>query len=80
MLKNRVILMDALYNVHNASGASDDYSRGLVVGVVATLMSATGMSYEEAVRLIKSLLHHSFDPNRIPSAFRNDFTGDSDNG
>jgi hypothetical protein len=38
----QTLLKDALYNTRDDSGASDDYARGLVVGVVSTLMSRGG--------------------------------------
>lgn len=42
------ILRDALYNMDHHSGASEDYAKGLVVGVVSTLM-AEGFSFTEAL-------------------------------
>jgi len=80
MLKNPVILKDALHNVCVESGASDDYSRGLVVGVVSALMAASGKSYDEVTLVVANCLPYPFDPNRIPRAFRDTFVGDSDNG
>lgn len=45
---SEVMLRDALYNMDYHSGASEDYAKGLVVGVVSTLM-AEGFSFEEAI-------------------------------
>jgi hypothetical protein len=72
MLKSPNLLIDALYNVHTASGASDDYARGLVVGVVSTLMAVTGDSFEEVLPVVVKHIPLSFDPDRLPPAFRTD--------
>ena len=80
MIKNPVILKDALHNVCAESGASDDYSRGLVVGVVSALMAATGMSYNDVVLIVANHLPYPFDPIRIPTNWRNDFIGGNDDG
>lgn len=69
------VAIDALYNVHPSSGASADYSRGIVVGVVAGMMAATGRSFDEFVPFLKSALPNlSWDDvrERIPEPFRND--------
>lgn len=42
------LLRDAITNFWVQSGADDTYCKGLLVGVVSTLM-ATGMTFEEAL-------------------------------
>jgi hypothetical protein len=44
------LLRDALYVLSPKSGASEQYGRGLVVGVVNTLMSEHGWTFEQALR------------------------------
>ena len=48
LLKKQVVLKDTMYNFHPTSGASDEYCKGLLVGVVGALM-ATGMSWNDAI-------------------------------
>lgn len=73
MLKRPNLLKDALYNVRTSSGACDEYVRGLVVGVVATLMAATGGDFESIVPTVVEHLPVSFRPDRLPPAFRDAF-------
>ena len=80
MLENPILLKDALHNVCADSGASDDYSRGLVVGLVAGMMAVTGLSYFELVPVVRAAMPKHIDPIRLPKSFRADFTGDSDAG
>jgi hypothetical protein len=47
-MKNPVVLKDAMYNFAPDSGASEEYCKGLIVGLVAGLM-ATGMTWRNAV-------------------------------
>jgi hypothetical protein len=42
------MMRDTMYNLHPTSGASDEYCKGLLVGVVGALM-AVGMSWDEAI-------------------------------
>lgn len=46
-----VVLKDCLYNLHMSSGASDDYCKGLIVGIAA-LMVAAGYSLDHALQVI----------------------------
>ena len=66
------MLKDALHNLDGASGASDEYCKGLVVGVVATLMAA-GMTYPRAIALVIRDMPDGVSPERLPEAFRSDF-------
>lgn len=54
-IKRENILRDTLANYDETSGASDDYCKGMVVGVVSTLM-ATGMTWEDSMRLVGTTL------------------------
>lgn len=54
MKRNRLestVLRDALYNLHPTSGATDEYRKGLLVGVVAGLIAAKGLSWEQAIQV-----------------------------
>ena len=48
ILKEPVRLKDAMANFSPRSGASDEYCKGLIVGVVSALM-ATGMTWRNAI-------------------------------
>ena len=71
-MKNTVLLRDALCNLRGDSGASDDYCRGLVVGLVAGIMAATGKDYNEVFPVIRNALPSRIDRMRLPAAFRSD--------
>lgn len=47
-LKTQVWLRDALYNFSPRSGASEEYCKGLLVGVVSALV-ATGVEWRAAI-------------------------------
>jgi hypothetical protein len=64
------LVADALYNSHPQSGASDDYSQGVVVGVIATLMAIQNDSFEDAARFVADKLPLTVEGNRLPKAFR----------
>ena len=66
------ILIDALYNTCPASGASRDYARGLVIGILSTLSSVPGASLDVVVRDVAYALPNAFDPDFLPNAFRAD--------
>jgi hypothetical protein len=63
------LLTDALVNVCRDSGASDDYSRGLVVGVVAALMAETGRPFDRVWQDVVALLPVRYELVRLPLAF-----------
>jgi hypothetical protein len=71
-LKFPTVAADALYNVREDSGASDDYSRGLVVGLVAGLMAATGKTYADVAPIVADLMPDGILWSRLPEAFRDD--------
>jgi hypothetical protein len=71
-LKFPTVAADALYNVHEDSGASADYSRGLVVGVVAGMMAVTGKAYADVIPVVADLLPDGILFDRLPEAFRAD--------
>jgi hypothetical protein len=77
-LKNPVTLKDALYNVHEDSGASAAYAKGLVVGAVAALMAATGKSYNEVLPLVVANLPEGILQHRLPDALRGDIVAHPD--
>lgn len=45
-------LADLLYNMHQSSGATDEYREGLIVGAVCTAMGLRKLTFEQAVTLI----------------------------
>ena len=60
-LKNIARLKDALYNAATNSGASNDYVKGVIVSAVSVLM-ATGMTFEQAFRLVNENTPHNTRP------------------
>ncbi len=62
------IIRDALYNTCQQSGASMDYGRGVVVGLMSGLL-AYEMIFEEAAKLMKSLLPENFRHDTIPRSW-----------
>lgn len=48
---NDNLIRDALYNLHPRSGASEQYGRGIVVGIVTTIM-ADGVEFDTALKSV----------------------------
>jgi len=72
MFERPNLLSDALYNVSPGTGGSDDYAHGLVVGAVSALRAVTGRDYKEVIAVIAERLPVTFEPDRLPPAFRGD--------
>ena len=69
---NSVRLKDALYNLHPTSGASVDYGRGIVVGIVSALLE-TGFTFNEAFNIaVMKNLPKDYRMEAIPQAWRNE--------
>ena len=71
-----VIIKDALHIFHPNSGASDEYCKGLVVGIVAGLM-AMGMPWIQAIAQIASNLPNpdttrKLDSHTLPVGWKTD--------
>lgn len=64
---NKTLLKDALYNLASDSGASNEYCKGLVVGIVSALM-ATGLSFIAAMDLVNECAPE-FPIERWPDAW-----------
>jgi len=77
-MKSPNTLIDALYNVNASAGGSDDYSRGIVIGVMAALIAERDCSFDTAVEIVVEHLPLCFDPNRIPEAWRDNFVDERD--
>lgn len=72
--RQKVILKDALYNLHPASGGNTFnpvYGRGLLVGTVSGLMAA-GALFPEALRLCCQNLPKGFSRDCIPMGWEED--------
>ena len=50
-MRRRVVLRDCLYNLSQSSGASNEYCKGMLVGLVSGLM-AQGESFNHALRTV----------------------------
>jgi len=69
---NKTIIKDALYNASNREIRSAEdvkYARGIVVGVVAGLMSK-GMQFTDALKVIKECLPSDYNQNSFPMSWR----------
>jgi hypothetical protein len=53
MMYELTIVRDALFNTSARSGATVDYSRGVVVGIVSALM-ASGIKFDAAFAVVKA--------------------------
>jgi len=72
--EHETLLADALYNVHENSGASDDYSRGVVLGVVSALMAVSGDDFKDIVPIVAKHLPINYKDDRLPTeAWANEF-------
>jgi hypothetical protein len=56
--RSEVMIKDALYNLDARSGASEDYCKGLLVGVVSAWMAA-GLSFQDAIDEVARLMPHA---------------------
>ena len=53
---NKTILKDALHNTSASVDPNHEYARGVTLGIITGLMATLGVSYEEAVRLVKECI------------------------
>lgn len=60
------LIADALFNVEESSGASDDYARGVVIGVVSALMAVRDYDFKEIVPIIVQHIPHGYKDDRVP--------------
>lgn len=56
-LDNMNTVKDALYYIHEQSGASDEKVSGVIVGLMAGLM-ACGYKFEDVIRYIRYYVKH----------------------
>jgi len=66
-----VRIIDALCLLSPQSGASDDHCRGVIMGIISTLM-AFGYDYKQAIATIDRLLPTDFRLNGIPKMYWKD--------
>ena len=71
-MKNN-LLADALYNLMPDSGATDDYRKGIICGIVSSLM-ASGKSFDKSIQTVVKSLPEKYSLNmaHIPQALWND--------
>lgn len=68
-MRNTTIARDALQNAATDSGASDEYVRGVVLGLVSGLMAAEGWTFNKAWDFVKQNLPANARPNYAPEAW-----------
>ncbi len=65
-------LNDTLHNMHYRSGADSAYARGVLVGVIGTLL-AVGMDFDRAIHLASISAPNKIVPNSVPESWRPQF-------
>ena len=59
-------LRDALHNLSKDSGASDDYCKGLVVGMISVIMAVTDNPHKDAMQVLTPHLPTTEDYRKMP--------------
>lgn len=72
-IKYENLVRDALYNLHPRSGATPEYSKGVIVGVVAMVMAYETLNWEAAVSIIKPFMPAGADLSRLPETWKAEF-------
>ena len=67
---NDYCIKSALYYAHPDSGASIEEARGLIIGVVSTLMDAYTWDWKTAIEYTMGLLPDGYRPECIPQSWR----------
>lgn len=68
--RGAITLKDALHNLDARENGDDhEYSRGVLVGVVSTLM-ATGMEFDKAIQLVWQLAPGKIPKERVPESWQ----------
>lgn len=65
------LIRNTLYSMHTSSGASDEYRKGILVGVMGVL-TALGMTYTDALKLCASYLPDTgtrISPKSVPQCW-----------
>jgi len=65
-IRNTALLKDVLYNLTNHSGASDEYCKGLMIGIVSTIMAFENISHKDAMRIVAQYLPTAEHYRKIP--------------
>lgn len=65
---NETLLKDALYNLSSDSGANADYCKGIVVGMVSTLM-AIDSTFPQALQRVERNLPANLSKDCWPKAW-----------
>lgn len=68
----RNLFADVIHNADQRSGASVDYAKGAIVGVVSGMM-AFGWSFEAALEKVASHWRYTYRIECIPEPWLNDF-------
>ena len=69
-IANVTLLRDALQNLATDSGASDDYARGVTLGIVSALMATNKRrTFNAAFALVKANLPANVRPNYAPACW-----------
>ena len=64
------LLKDALYYTHPDSGASTDHGKGVVTGMVSTIMALQNVHFVDAFAIVKDNLPAGYRIDAIPPAWQ----------
>lgn len=68
---NIILLKDVLYNLATDSGASDDYARGVTLGIVAGMMSQNSqLTFNDAWEIVQRNLPTRCRENYCPPTWK----------
>lgn len=67
------LVKDVLYLLRADSGCSVEEARGVLKGVISTIMDQRRLNFQEAVRVVKPLLPSGYRKDAIPTPWRKDF-------
>lgn len=73
------LIRDALHNLHTQSGASIEYGKGVIVGLVSALMSM-GMSHTECMIMIANNWQFNYRKACIPECWQEQIKKNLRNG
>jgi len=63
-----IMVKDALYNLHPDSGSSEEYAKGILVGVMSGLV-AVGIEFDTAWNICRHNLPEKVMPNVFPKSW-----------
>ncbi len=66
-------IKDALYNLREDSGASVEYARGILVGVMSALIAYNGSNFSDAAHTVKGCMPQDYRQECLPETWNNSY-------